>query len=63
LETFVDSKNFFKIRTDLEGVDVDIVVVRRDKLERFQNRDYIDFWIHLFESMNANVESIKMTDG
>ncbi len=63
LDAFVDSKKFFKIRTDLEGVDVDIVVVRRDKLERLQNRDYIDFWIHLFESMNANVESIKMTDG
>lgn len=63
LESFVDSKEFFRVRTDLEGVDVDIVVVRRDKLERFQSRDHIDFWINLLENMNANVESVKMTDG
>ncbi|MCJ7765732.1 MAG: hypothetical protein MUP09_07310 [Thiovulaceae bacterium] len=63
LEGFVDSKEFFKIRTDLEGVDVDIVEVRRDKFEGLQNREYIDFWINLLENMNANVESIKMTDG
>jgi hypothetical protein len=42
---------------------VDIVVVRREKHEALQTRDYIDFWINLFEKMNANVENIKMTDG
>lgn len=63
LDNFEDSKAFFKVRTDLEGVDVDIVVVRRDKLERLQSRDHIDFWINILSNMNANVESVKMTDG
>ena len=63
LGAFVDSKEFYKVRTDLEGVDVDIVVVRRDKLEQFQSRDHIDFWINLLENMNANVQSVKATDG
>jgi len=63
LDSFADSKEFFKIRTDLEGVDVDVVVVRRDKHERLQGREYIDFWINTLEMMNANVQSVKMTDG
>lgn len=63
LESFADSKEFFRMRTDLEGVDVDVVVVRRDKHEALQSRDYIDFWINILETMNATVQSVKMTDG
>ncbi len=63
LAHFVDSPDYVKTRTDLDGVDIDIVVVRRDKYEALQSRDYIDFWVELFSSMNANVENIKVTDG
>ncbi len=63
LAHFVDSPAYAKIRTDLEGIDVDIVIVRRDQLESLQSRDYIDFWVEVLSSMSANVENIKMTDG
>jgi len=63
LTHFVDSPSYVKTRTDLSGVDLDIVIVRRDKYEALQSRDYIDFWVELFSSMDANVENIKATDG
>ncbi len=63
LAHFVDSPAYIRTRTDLEGVDIDIVIVRRDKFESLQSRDYIDFWVEVFTSMNANVENIKLTDG
>lgn len=63
LAHFIDSPGYVKIRTDLSDVDIDIVIVRRDKFESLQSRDYIDFWIEVFTSMNANVENIKVTDG
>jgi len=63
LAHFVDSPGYIKTRTDLEGVDIDIVIVRRDKFESLQSRDYIDFWVEVLTSMSANVENIKLTDG
>lgn len=60
---FVDSPGYTKTRTDLDGVDIDIVIVRRDKFESLQSRDYIDFWVEVLTSMSANVENIKVTDG
>ncbi len=60
---FVDSPGYLKTRTDLSGVDIDIVIVRRDKFESLQSRDYIDFWVEVLSSMSANVENIKLTDG
>ncbi len=60
---FVDSPGYLKTRTDLEGVDIDLVIVRRDKFESLQSRDYIDFWVEVLSSMSANVENIKTTDG
>ena len=63
LAHFVDSPGYNKTRTDLTGVDFDIVIVRRDKYESLQSRDYIDFWVEVLTSMNANVENIKLTDG
>ena len=63
LTHFVDSPDYVKTRTDLNSIDLDIVVVRRDKYEALQSREYIDFWVELFSSMNANVENIKATDG
>ncbi len=63
LAHFVDSPGYNKTRTDLSGVDFDIVIVRRDKYESLQSRDYIDFWVEVLTSMSANVENIKKTDG
>ena len=63
LLNFVDSPGYNKTRTDLEGVDIDLVIVRRDKFESLQSRDYIDFWVEVLTSMSANVENIKSTDG
>ncbi len=63
LAHFVDSPGYIKTRTDLEGVDIDIVIIRRDKFESLQSRDYIDFWVEALTSMSANVENIKLTDG
>ena len=63
LAHFVDSPGYIKTRTDLENVDIDIVIVRRDKFESLQSRDYIDFWVGVLTSMSANVENIKLTDG
>lgn len=63
LARFVDSPAYSKTRTDLEGVDIDIVIVRRDKFESLQSREYIDFWVEVLGSMSANVENIKLTDG
>ena len=63
LAHFVDSPGYNKTRTDLSGVDFDIVIVRRDKYESLQSRDYIDFWVEVLTSMSANVENIKLTDG
>jgi hypothetical protein len=60
---FVDSPGYIKTRTDLDGVDIDIVIVRRDKFESLQSRDYIDFWVEVLTSMSANVDNIKLTDG
>ncbi len=63
LTHFVDSPGYVKIRTDLQGIDVDIVIVRRDKYESLQSRDYVDFWVDVLSSMNANIDNIKLTDG
>jgi len=63
LEHFVDSPPYVKIRTDLEGVDIDLVIVRRDHLESLQSKSYVNFWVNVLSSMSANIETIKMTDG
>jgi hypothetical protein len=63
LAHFIDSPGYIKTRTDLDGVDIDIVVVRRDQFESLQSREYIDFWVEVLTSMSANVENIKLTDG
>lgn len=63
LGRFINTPEYMRIRTDLSQVDVDLVVVRRDRFERLQSRPYIDFWTDVLGSMNANVENIKVTDG
>ena len=63
LAHFVDAPGYIKVRTDLNNVDIDIVVVRRDRYESLQSRSYVDFWINVLSSMNAHVENIKTTDG
>ena len=63
LSHFIDSPGYIKVRTDLDNVDVDIVVVRRDRYEALQSRKYINFWVDVLSSMNARVDNIKATDG
>lgn len=63
LKKFINTPEYMKVRTDLKDVDINIVMVRREKFESLQSRAYVDFWIEVLSNMSANVENIKVTDG
>ncbi len=63
VKNFNNTKNFYKIKTDLTHVLIDLYITRRDGNEALQTTDYMNFWADFFQRMNAHVNKIKMIDG
>jgi hypothetical protein len=60
----LEETNFFnKYRTNMKNFEVQIMLTRRDNLNKFQTPEYVDFWIKYFELQNATISSIKRIDG
>ena len=47
----------------MKNFEVQIMLTRRDNLNKFQTPEYVDFWIKYFELQNATISSIKRIDG
>lgn len=52
-----------RLRTDLSGVTVTILYVRRDKAEDIQGRSHILFWENTMTDMGARIERVLSVDG
>lgn len=52
-----------RLRTDLSGVAVTILYVRRDKAEDTQGRSHIRFWENAMTDMGARIERVLSVDG
>ena len=63
INTFFKSKGYKRVRTDLSKTSINIFVARRDNNEYLQTRQYMDFWIDLFQSFDAKIGLIKGIDG
>ncbi|PKM12867.1 MAG: hypothetical protein CVV13_03935 [Gammaproteobacteria bacterium HGW-Gammaproteobacteria-3] len=54
---------FQRIRTDLEGVEVQILYVRRDGMEKLQTKRHALFWAEFIAAMGGRVTLIEKIDG
>jgi hypothetical protein len=52
-----------RLRTDLSGVAVTILYVRRDKAQDTQGRSHIRFWENAMTDMGARIERVLSVDG
>ena len=63
INKFSKTSNYYKVQTDLSNTELNIYIIRREKSEHLQSRFYINFYINIFEKMNAKINKIKMIDG
>lgn len=63
INNFEETSFFNKYRTNMKNFEVQIMLTRRDNLNKFQTPEYIDFWIKYFGLQNAVINSIKRIDG
>jgi len=52
-----------KVRTDLQGAEVEILYVRRDNAEQLQTKRHALFWADYINSINGKVTLIERIDG
>lgn len=63
---FAELKNtayFQRIRTDLQGAEVEILYVRRDGAEKLQTKRHAYFWADFIEAIGGKVTLIEKIDG
>lgn len=63
VQTFFKSPYFNKVRTNMSGLDVEIFLTRRDKLEYLQNKNYLEFWGSYIHNQGAMISKIVRIDG
>ena len=54
---------FQRIRTDLQGAEVQILYVRRDGMEKLQTKRHAFFWADYIEAIGGRVTLIEKIDG
>lgn len=54
---------FQRIRTNLEGAEVQILYVRRDGMEKLQTKRHALFWADLIDAIGGRVTLIEKIDG
>ena len=52
-----------RINTDLNNAEVNILYVRRDNMEKLQNKRHAFFWANFIESIGGRVTLIEKIDG
>lgn len=57
------SAYFQRIRTDLQGAEVQILYVRRDGMEKLQSKRHAFFWADYIEAIGGRVTLIEKIDG
>jgi len=57
------SKYYQKINTDLQNAEVNILYVRREGMEKIQNKRHAFFWADYIESIGGQVTLIEKIDG
>ena len=63
-QKFSDSPEYLKVRTDLTGVTIRVLYIRRFGGEKFQKGTaHAKFWQEYFNSMGAEGYSIKFGEG
>jgi uncharacterized radical SAM superfamily Fe-S cluster-containing enzyme len=63
---FTDLQNtayYQRLSTDLQNAKVNILYVRRDGMEKFQNKRHAFFWADFIKSMGGQVTLIEKIDG
>lgn len=60
---FRKSSFYRKIRTDLEGVDVEIIYIRRDTKQNVQGKAHIEFWKRYFRDMGGTLTHVISLEG
>ncbi|MCT7646835.1 hypothetical protein [Aliarcobacter butzleri] len=63
INDFDNSDFYLKYKTNMQNFTVQILLTRRDKMNKYQNNEYLDFWLKYFELQNAIVNTIKRIDG
>jgi len=58
-----DTAYYRKVATDLDGVDVTILYLRRDGQHARQGKDHIRFWQQYFEAMGATLSRVIALQG
>lgn len=56
---FLSSSYFSQTRTDLRGVDIQLIYLDRHKTRRFQSRAHIEFWLDYLSHIGGRVQAIK----
>lgn len=57
------SNYYQRINTDLQNAEVKILYVRRDGMEKLQNKRHAFFWVDFIESLGGRVTLIEKIDG
>ena len=64
METLMARKHYFQhVRTDLRGVDVTILYIRREGAENLQNRRHAEFWARYVEEMGGTLVRVTRIQG
>ncbi|WP_031434259.1 hypothetical protein [Methylomarinum vadi] len=58
-----DTPYFQRIRTDLQGAEVEILYVRRDGAEKLQSKRHAYFWADFIDAIGGKVTLIEKIDG
>lgn len=58
-----NSTYYQRINTDLQNAEVNILYVRRDGMEKLQNKRHAFFWADFIESIGGRVTLIEKIDG
>jgi hypothetical protein len=62
-ETFRQSPYYHQVRTDLRGIEVEILYVRRTTRHRVQGKGHIEFWQHYIRDMGGVLTHVVALEG
>ena len=61
--TLEQTPYFQRIRTDLQGADVQILYVRRNGMEKLQTKRHAFFWADYIDAIGGHLSLIEKIDG
>lgn len=54
---------YVSLRTELQGVDVQLFYIQRPATARLQGRQHLEFWLQFFDAEGASVSHVKKVSG